>query len=106
MVSEDTVQLFSTSTRDNAKLNVWRDSVSEVIFIRDHYIGDQKYVSSGYVSESPVDVAPLSIEEQRNLERRLRAFRGYARERIYVTLVVDRPFSGGSEGRMRKLSWH
>lgn len=79
LVSEDTVQLFSTSTRDNAKLNVWRDSISEVIFIRDHYIGDQKYVSSGYVSESPVDVAPLSIEEQRNLERRLRAFRGYAR---------------------------
>ena len=76
-VSENTVSLFSSVTRDNTSLDVWRDEISEVVFIRDHYVGDQAYTSSEYVKDTPVDEQPRSFEDQRNLDRRLSAFKHY-----------------------------
>jgi uncharacterized protein YutD len=76
-VSDDTVRLFSSATRDNASLKVWRDVVSEVVFIKDYYVGDQAYTASEYIKDTPVDEQPRSFEDQRNLERRLSAFKHY-----------------------------
>ena len=76
-ISNDTVQLFSSETRDNKSLDVWRDEVSEVIFIKDNYVGDQAYTESEYVKDTPVDERPRSFEDQRNLDRRLSAFKHY-----------------------------
>lgn len=76
-VSENTVRLFSSATRDNASLDVWRDEVSEIVFIRDHYVGDQAYTASEYVKDTPVDEQPRSFEDQRNLDRRLSTFKRY-----------------------------
>ena len=76
-VSDGTTKLFSSETRDNTDLKVWRDSVSEVVFIKDNYVGDKAYTDSEYVKDTPVDEKPRSFEDQRNLERRLTAFRDY-----------------------------
>lgn len=77
-VSDNTVSLFSSETRDNPSLDVWRDNVSEVVFIRDNYVGDKAYTASEYVKDTPVDETPRSFEDQRNLDRRLSAFKHYA----------------------------
>lgn len=76
-VSEKSVKLFSHETRDNNNLEVWRDEISEVIFIRDNYVGDKAYTESEYVKDTPVDEKPRSFEDQRNLDRRLSAFKHY-----------------------------
>lgn len=78
LVSNKTVELFSSQTRDNNNLEVWRDTVSEVIFIKDSYVGDEVYTESQYVKETPVDEGPRSYEDQRNLDRRLQSFKHYA----------------------------
>ena len=76
-VSEKSVKLFSSETRDNKSLDVWRDEVSEVIFIKDSYVGDKAYTESEYVKDTPVDEKPRSFEDQRNLDRRLSSFKHY-----------------------------
>jgi SAM-dependent methyltransferase len=47
-ISNDRVELFSSKTRDNPNLNVYRDTISNVIFIDNHYVGDSEYVSGDY----------------------------------------------------------
>lgn len=47
-IRDDRVELFSSKTRDNPNLNVYRDNISNVIFIDNHYVGDKEYVSGDY----------------------------------------------------------
>ena len=77
LTSEQTIKLFAERTRDNPELKVWVDEISEVIFIKDHYVGDAAYTSSQYVADSPVDEKPRSYEDKRNLDRRLSEFKHY-----------------------------
>lgn len=48
LASEMTSEIFHHGTRDNKDLDVYRDKVSGVIYIRDYYVGDGEYVSGGY----------------------------------------------------------
>ena len=48
LTSQDTVQVLSNSTRDIKNLKVYKDSISDVIFIDDYYIGDSEYISGKY----------------------------------------------------------
>ena len=47
-ISDERVELFSSKTRDNPNLNVYRDTISNVIFIDNHYVGDSEYESGEY----------------------------------------------------------
>jgi 2-polyprenyl-3-methyl-5-hydroxy-6-metoxy-1,4-benzoquinol methylase len=47
-IREANIELFSNKTRDNDKLNVYIDNVSNVIFIDDFYVGDDEYMSGSY----------------------------------------------------------
>ena len=51
LTSKDTAEVLSNSTRDVKDLNVYKDSVSDVIFIDDHYVGDFEYKSGEYRAE-------------------------------------------------------
>lgn len=44
----DTRELYSQGTRDNPDIRVWRDARSGVIFIDDHYVGEETYESGEY----------------------------------------------------------
>ncbi len=47
-IHNESIELYSESTRDNPKLQVLRDTVSKVIYIEDFYIGDNEYSSGNY----------------------------------------------------------
>ena len=46
--SSETIKLFRNGTRDNKEIKVYKDSVSGVIFIKDHYVGDNEFVRGEY----------------------------------------------------------
>lgn len=48
LADEATSEIFYHGTRDNKHLNVYRDKMSGVIYIRDYYIGDCEYISGEY----------------------------------------------------------
>jgi SAM-dependent methyltransferase len=64
IVQNNRVKVFSPDTRDQKKLRVYRDETSKVIFIDDHYVGDQVYQSGSFRSEPK----PLMSEAGRDFE--------------------------------------
>lgn len=51
LIRDDRVKIFSKGTRDRKDLTVYRDDVSQVIFIDDYYIGEAAYESGAYREE-------------------------------------------------------
>jgi SAM-dependent methyltransferase len=73
------LELFSTSTRDNPNLRVFRDTKSGVIFIEDFYGGDLQYVrppppSHANFSHNSNETSHLRAEDLIDSERRLKSF--------------------------------
>jgi 2-polyprenyl-3-methyl-5-hydroxy-6-metoxy-1,4-benzoquinol methylase len=78
--SEKTKSIFSHRTRDREKLTVWKDSVSNVIYIDEFYVGDEEYETGNYRSvEESVNsiVVDSSYEDALDVERRLSDYRQY-----------------------------
>lgn len=48
LAAAETRERFADRTRDVDPLAVWRDTVSEVIYIDDYYVGESTYVSGDY----------------------------------------------------------
>ena len=78
-ISDKRVELLSSKTRDNPKLNVYRDSVSNVIFIDDYYVGDDEYVSGEYRKQPKPLTKTLGrdYEDITDSERRFKAYRQF-----------------------------
>ncbi len=51
LTSKESRTLFSDGTRDVEGLQVWRDRVSEVIYIDEFYTGDSAYIDGNYRDE-------------------------------------------------------
>ena len=51
LASKDTKEIFSESTRDIENLQVFKDAISEIIYIDDFYIGDHVYNEGLYREE-------------------------------------------------------
>ena len=51
LASKDTKEVFSESTRDIENLQVFKDTISEIIYIDDFYIGDHVYNKGSYREE-------------------------------------------------------
>jgi hypothetical protein len=49
--SEQTREIYNNKTRDVNDVNVWKDSVSGVIYIDDFYTGDETYTEGSYRDE-------------------------------------------------------
>ncbi len=77
-ISDKRVELLSNKTRDNPKLNVYRDSVSNVIFIDGHYIGDEEYVRGEYKEIKPeTRKVGREYEDFTDSERRFNSYRQF-----------------------------
>ena len=78
-ISNNRVELMSSKTRDNASLNVYRDSTSNVIFIDDHYVGDREYVSGEYRKQpKPLTKSVVrDFEDITDSERRFKSYRQF-----------------------------
>lgn len=77
VVHADHVRLFADGTRDAPGLPVWRDEVSRVVFISDHYVGDTVYQSGSYRAPPAREPSPLGqdYEDHEDTQRRLSAYR-------------------------------
>jgi SAM-dependent methyltransferase len=76
-ISDDRIELFSSKTRDNPNLDVFRDSTSKVIFIDNHYVGDSEYESGEYRKQPKplTKSAGRDYEDITDSERRYSSFR-------------------------------
>ena len=73
----DDVVPFAARTRDR-EVEVFRDRVTDVIFIDDFYVGDDEYESGEYRGDDA-----LSFEDRMDSHRRIASFRDlYANRRI------------------------
>lgn len=61
LASKDTKEIFSESTRDIENLKVFKDAISEIIYIDDFYIGDHVYNEGSYREEQ---TTALSASDQ------------------------------------------
>ena len=68
LTSLKTRELFSSHTRDNKSLKVWKDKVSGVIYIEDYVTSFEDFKSGEYRNGSNKG----TYESKRDLNRRLR----------------------------------
>lgn len=78
-IRDDRVELFSSKTRDNSNLSVFRDTVSNVIFIDNHYVGDDEYVSGNYRNQHKplTNSSGIDYEDIVDSERRYNSYRQF-----------------------------
>ena len=84
LTSYKSAVLFSKSTRDVEKLNVWKDRISDVIYIKNHYVGDKQYENSEYLEWSPRQKID-AMKDEHNLSRRLNDLKHF----FFVFLFCD-----------------
>ena len=48
VIKDENVEIFSKNTRDRDNIIVYRDNKSKVIFIDEHYVGNDEYQSGQY----------------------------------------------------------
>jgi len=71
-IAPSNVVRFASRTRDR-EVPVFRDSQSGVIFIDDHYVGDDEYLTGEYRGDSSMP----NLEDLLNTERRVDSFRQF-----------------------------
>lgn len=78
-ISDERVELLSGKTRDVKNLNVFRDAVSDVIFIDDYYVGDGEYVSGEYRMQAELQTRSMgrAYEDIEDSERRYKSYRQF-----------------------------
>lgn len=98
-INPKNVTLFSESTRDCGRLNVYRDSFTKVIFIDDYYVGDSEYYNGDYRRAiNQIDKSgKLNLEDIIDSERRYMKYRQF---------IVDKDICdfGCGAGNFLKLS--
>ena len=68
-IKRKNLEIFSKKTRDNKNLNVYRDTLTKVIFIDDFYVGNDQYISGKYREELNV-----SFEDEIDSHRRYNSY--------------------------------
>lgn len=79
VVHLDKIKLFSAGTRDNKNLNVYKDEVSKVIFIDNHYVGEEVY-KSGEFRNAPkplMNTGRRDFEDHADTERRFEQYKQF-----------------------------
>lgn len=74
------IEIFSEYTRDR-KVNVYKDMLSEVIFIDDYYVGDHEYESGKYrdefITNFPTLIQSADYEDLTDTERRYNSYKKF-----------------------------
>ncbi len=81
LTSKETSELFSKSTRDNDNLNVYKDSLSDVIYIKDFFVGDDEYNKGAYRNKQSTS-SLASLEDIADCDRRIEHFYDLYNEKI------------------------
>ncbi|MDE1466891.1 class I SAM-dependent methyltransferase [Aurantiacibacter sp. D1-12] len=74
--SDDTRELFASGTRDVADLPVWKDRLSGVIFVDDHYVGQEEYASGSY-RDSDFYTGRVDFERVSDCQRRVSSYQQF-----------------------------
>jgi len=78
LASEETSEIFSKSTRDIDNLNVYKDSLSDVIYIKDFFVGDDEYSKGEYRNKH----SSGSLEDIADCNRRIEHFFDFYNKKI------------------------
>ena len=70
LATRATAEVLSESTRDRERVTVIRDRVSKVIYIPEHYVGNDEYIDGSYRSAG-FDKKHRSLESRSDLRRRI-----------------------------------
>lgn len=81
LTSRETMKVFSNSTRDIEQLKVYKDSLSDVIYINDFFIGDHVYKVGDYREEQATS-SEASLEDIVDCERRVEDFKEFYKDKI------------------------
>ena len=75
VTSKQTRELFNNRTRDNDNLNVWKDSISGVIYIDEFYTGNQTYIDGSYLNDKVLELktGKPDFEKERDAQRRFKS---------------------------------
>ena len=94
------LEVFSSKTRDNGSLKVYRDVLSKVIFIDDFYVGNKEYVDGEYrdTLNFPIQIGASDYEDLIDSERRFNKYR-----QIFVGKSLC-DFGCGRGGFLKKAS--
>jgi 2-polyprenyl-3-methyl-5-hydroxy-6-metoxy-1,4-benzoquinol methylase len=90
-IKKENEEIFSTKTRDNKNLTVYRDRISKVIYIDDFYIGEKVYENGQYRS----DLNPLLIRDFEDVTDSERRFNSY-KQFLVAKSIVDFGCGAGS----------
>lgn len=72
LTSAETRQLYSKGTRDNKDIEVWKDSLSGVLFIDGYFVGNEEYSKGAYRTEkaNKLSTGRPDVERYKDVERR------------------------------------
>jgi 2-polyprenyl-3-methyl-5-hydroxy-6-metoxy-1,4-benzoquinol methylase len=73
-IDEKNITVYSSRTRDNSDLTVYKDIKTDVIFIDDYYVGDEEYTKGAYRGSSSSQEGLNSYEDEIDTNRRLKSF--------------------------------
>ncbi len=81
LVSDESIEIFSNSTRDVEGLNVYKDNKTGVIFIDDYFVGNEEY-TEGLYREKEGSAPDISYEDIQDANRRKEDFKEYYDKKI------------------------
>ena len=71
LTSRETRTLYSTGTRDVPSLPVYRDRITELVYINDYYVGDEEYKLDTYRTQKFSSFGKPEFDEVRDNLRRV-----------------------------------
>ena len=82
LTSRETRTLYSTGTRDVPSLPVYRDRITELVYINDYYVGDEEYKLDTYRTQKFSSFGKPEFDEVRDNLEELQIPRNFTQGRI------------------------
>lgn len=89
ITNEKTCELFHVGTRENPSINVYKDKLSNVIFIKDHYVGENQYKEGSHWSYTP-NLENLEWKKSMDCKRRVNSLREFYLDRNIADIGCGR----------------
>jgi SAM-dependent methyltransferase len=96
-IHEQNISIYSSRTRDNPNVTVYKDIKTDVIFIDDYYIGDEEYIQGNYRGSFPAQEGLSSYEDEVDTRRRVKSLKSL----LYGKKICD--FGCGAGNFLKKI---
>lgn len=102
LINEKNIEIYSEKTRDKNNLTVYKDINTKIVFIDEHYVGDEEYESGDYRNQviSSMKSQSGSLEDILDNERRYKKYRQF----VVNKNICDYGCGEGNFLRLAKLS--